>query len=44
MSVNAILTVAEGIANGQKVKFPAMSFSDWDLFIRCLKEAKLSKQ
>lgn len=40
MPIKTMLTVAEAIANGRKVKMPAMRFSDWDLFCRCLKEAK----
>lgn len=40
MSVSAIVTVAERIANGERVSFPAMQFADWELFIRCVKEAQ----
>ena len=40
MSIKTMLSVADAIAKGQKVKMPAMRFSDWDLFCRCLKEAK----
>jgi len=44
MSIATMLSVAESIAKGQKVKMPAMRFSDWALFCRCLHEAKLANQ
>lgn len=45
MSVQAIVAVAQQIASGQQgVRFPAMSFHDWSLFVRCLNEAKALQQ
>ncbi|GIU40979.1 hypothetical protein TUM3794_20250 [Shewanella colwelliana] len=40
MSVQRIVTIADAIAKGQRVKFPAMSFRDFDLLIRCIHEAR----
>ena len=40
MSVQAMLAVADQIAKGQRVKMPAMKFSDWPLFCRCLQESR----
>ncbi len=42
MSVERIVTIANKIANGKPVQFPAMTFSDWDLLTRCIREAKSS--
>ncbi|BDQ68412.1 hypothetical protein NUITMVS3_25690 [Shewanella xiamenensis] len=44
MSVSAMVAVAEKIAKGQRVKMPAMKFSDWPLFCRCLKESRLNNK
>ncbi|SUJ05327.1 hypothetical protein [Shewanella morhuae] len=40
MSVKTMLAVAERISKGQSVKMPAMKFSDWPLFCRCLAESR----
>ncbi len=40
MSVQNMVTIADKIARGHSVKFQAMPFSDWDLFMRIIKEAK----
>ncbi|WP_194165882.1 hypothetical protein [Shewanella sp. YLB-07] len=45
MSVQTIITIAQEIASGKPgVRFPAMSFQDWSLFVRCLNEAKALQQ